>query len=163
MDMAMSSESQNSPKAECARLGAVGHKPLIPGGCRAGRVDLVAEQNVNHTLPYSAAPQLSEALCGKLMRGEAGPHCLSYHQDSVCQRGEKTLLSLTHFWRRIGRSRKATVKYSYGNRSSAYTVRRSWSLRALILASSGAACSAPRFAPWTLRGGEFDWGGTSVK
>ena len=36
-----------------------------------------------------------------------------------------------HLWRRIGRSACATVKYSYGDRSSAYSVRRSLGPRAL--------------------------------
>ena len=46
-----------------------------------------------------------------------------------------------HLWRRIGRRPRPTVKYSYGDRSSAYSVGR----------GSGAARSAPVF--WTQRGG----------
>ena len=53
-----------------------------------------------------------------------------------------------------------TEQHYYRNiRSSVYTVRQSW---ALIIASSSAACSVPQFALWTLRGREFDWGGTNI-
>ena len=56
------------------------------------------------------------------------------------------------------------MKYSYGDRSSAYSVRRSTgTLRARVLDSIVGALSPSRSAPRTLRGGEFDWGGTSVK
>ncbi len=57
-----------------------------------------------------------------------------------------------------------TVKYSYGDRSSAYSVRRGTDAsRGRLLESTGGALPPPGPAPRTLRGGEFDWGGTSVK
>ena len=54
------------------------------------------------------------------------------------------------------------MKYSYGDRFSAYSVRRSTG-SACFVVSILVALPAGRFAPRTLRGGEFDWGGTSVK
>ena len=57
-----------------------------------------------------------------------------------------------------------TVKYSYGDRSSAYSVRRGTAAsRGRLLGSIAELSSPSRPAPRTLRGGEFDWGGTSVK
>ena len=56
------------------------------------------------------------------------------------------------------------MKYSYGDRSSAYSVRRSTVVsRDRFLDSTVGALPPPGSAPRTLRGGEFDWGGTSVK
>ena len=57
------------------------------------------------------------------------------------------------------------MKYSYGDRSSAYSVRRGTvGVKADgVLDSIVGALSPSKLAPRTLRGGEFDWGGTSVK
>ena len=56
------------------------------------------------------------------------------------------------------------MKYSYGDRSSAYSVRRGTDVsRVRLLDSTGGALPPPGPTPRTLRGGEFDWGGTSVK
>ena len=56
------------------------------------------------------------------------------------------------------------MKYSYGDRSSAYSVRRGTDVFGARFLDSIAELSSPaRPAPRTLRGGEFDWGGTSVK
>ena len=59
----------------------------------------------------------------------------------------------------------STVKYSYGDRSSAYSVgRRSDGLVPSVFSTQPRGhCSPAGSAPRTLRGGEFDWGGTSVK
>ena len=56
------------------------------------------------------------------------------------------------------------MKYSYGDRSSAYSVRRDTDASGgRLLESIVGALPPSRSAPRTLRGGEFDWGGTSVK
>lgn len=56
------------------------------------------------------------------------------------------------------------MKYSYGDRSSAYSVGRKLDASCAHLLDSIAGALPPaRSAPRTLRGGEFDWGGTSVK
>ena len=56
------------------------------------------------------------------------------------------------------------MKYSYGDRSSAYSVGRgSYSLLSGSSSLKGLSFGLSRPAPRTLRGGEFDWGGTSVK
>ena len=56
------------------------------------------------------------------------------------------------------------MKYSYGDRSSAYSVRRGTETFVFVfLHQARELCFPVRSAPRTLRGGEFDWGGTSVK
>ena len=63
----------------------------------------------------------------------------------------------------ISGRREPTVKYHYFHRFFTYSVRRGLSLRAL---DSGVKCdrsAIARLAPKTVSGGEFDWGGTSVK
>ena len=56
------------------------------------------------------------------------------------------------------------MKYSYGDRSSAYSVgRKSEASRCRLLDSTAGPLRPAGSAPRTLRGGEFDWGGTSVK
>ena len=56
------------------------------------------------------------------------------------------------------------MKYSYGDRSSAYSVKRGTDALCIgFLESIVGALPPARSAPRTLRGGEFDWGGTSVK
>jgi hypothetical protein len=87
------------------------------------------------------------------------------------QRGKKTLLSLTlvsycegHLWRRIRGRLTPPVKYPYGDRSSAYSVRRGTAVCSAVFSTQSPGVSFPaRSALRTLRGGEFDWGGTSVK
>jgi hypothetical protein len=56
------------------------------------------------------------------------------------------------------------VKYHYVDRFFTYSVRRGpGASRARIFESSGGAWPPPGPAPRTVSGGEFDWGGTSVK
>jgi hypothetical protein len=58
------------------------------------------------------------------------------------------------------------VKYHYGDRSSTYSVRPSTAVasrRCRFLASRAGALSPGPIGSEDIAGGEFDWGGTSVK
>jgi hypothetical protein len=55
------------------------------------------------------------------------------------------------------------VKYHYGDRSFAYSVRRGTDALHGVVSGLKGASLLPRPAPRTLSGGEFGWGGTSVK
>ena len=56
-----------------------------------------------------------------------------------------------------------TVKYHYFHRFFTYSVKRKASLAAHVSGFKSLASGFGRSAPKTVSGGEFDWGGTSVK
>ena len=55
------------------------------------------------------------------------------------------------------------MKYHYFHRFFTYSVRRGLSRTALDSGVKRSRSAAARPAPKTVSGGEFDWGGTSVK
>jgi hypothetical protein len=55
------------------------------------------------------------------------------------------------------------VKYHYFHRFFTYSVKRKASLAAHVSGFKSLASGFGRSAPKTVSGGEFDWGGTSVK
>ena len=63
----------------------------------------------------------------------------------------------------ISGSFTAPVKYHYFHRFFTYSVRRELSPTALDSGVKRRRSAAARPAPKTVSGGEFDWGGTSVK
>jgi hypothetical protein len=64
----------------------------------------------------------------------------------------------------VGALSKAILKYHYFYRFFTYSVKRSLDLhRSSVLVLSEWVYSCSRSALKTLSGGEFDWGGTSVK
>ena len=57
----------------------------------------------------------------------------------------------------------ATVKYHYFHRFFTYSVKRKANLMVHDSGVKSLASGRRRSAPKTVSGGEFDWGGTSVK
>ena len=55
------------------------------------------------------------------------------------------------------------MKYHYFHRFLTYSVRRELDFNVLDFGVKGGRLAAARPAPTTVSGGEFDWGGTSVK
>ena len=57
----------------------------------------------------------------------------------------------------------ASVKYHYFHRFLTYSVRRELNFNVLDFGVKDTLLEGVRPAPTTVSGGEFDWGGTSVK
>jgi hypothetical protein len=58
---------------------------------------------------------------------------------------------------------RAPVKYHYFHRLFSYSVKRKASRKTHVFSAKSMVTDQRRSAPKTVTGGEFDWGGTSVK